>query len=166
LLQRHSVTLLGVARSGKSFKDRVRLLPIKAGDVLLLLGRSENVTAAAEWLGVLPLEGRETEVVQRSKAGMSIGVFLLAVILAVAGSYCLARQLDSACRSLRAFRRRRPNRQSNRHAYVRLPSVGVVSRAHDCDDDPFRLFEQRSHNIDCSADIDVAITGALAYHSS
>ena len=96
LLQRHSVTLLGVARSGKSFKDRVRLLPIKAGDVLLLLGRSENVTAAAEWLGVLPLEGRETEVVQRSKAGMSIGVFLLAVILAVAGLLPLSVALGGA----------------------------------------------------------------------
>lgn len=85
LLQRHSVTLLGVARGGESFQDRVRLLPIRAGDVLLLLGAPENVAAASEWLGVLPLEGRQTEVVQRSKAGLSIGVFFLAVALALAG---------------------------------------------------------------------------------
>jgi di/tricarboxylate transporter len=96
LLQRHSVTLLGVARSGKSFQDRVRLLPIRAGDVLLLLGTPQNVAAATEWLGVLPLEGRQTEVVQRSKAGMSIGVFLLAVALAVFGIIPLSVALGGA----------------------------------------------------------------------
>lgn len=85
LLHQHSVTLLGVARSGQSFQDRVRLLPIRAGDVLLLLGTPDSVAEATEWLGVLPLEGRKTEVVQRSKAGLSIGVFMLAVALAVFG---------------------------------------------------------------------------------
>ena len=83
LLQRHSVTLLGVARNGKSFQDRVRLLPIRAGDVLLLLGTPDRISAATEWLGVLPLEGRKTQVVQRNKAGLSIGIFMLAVALAV-----------------------------------------------------------------------------------
>ena len=96
LLQRHSVTLLGVARSGKSFQDRVRLLPIRAGDVLLLLGTKQSVAAAAEWLGVLPLEGRQTEVVQRSKAGLSIGIFMLAVALAVTGLVPLSVALGGA----------------------------------------------------------------------
>ena len=96
LLQRHSVTLLGVARSGQSFQDRVRLLPIRAGDVLLLLGTPQNVATATEWLGVLPLEGRQTEVVQRSKAGLSIGVFMLAVLLAVAGLVPLSVALAGA----------------------------------------------------------------------
>jgi di/tricarboxylate transporter len=96
LLQRHSVTLLGVARSGESFQDRVRLLPIHAGDVLLLLGTPDNVTAATEWLGALPLEGRKTEVVQRKKAGLSIGVFLLAVALTVAGLIPLSVALGGA----------------------------------------------------------------------
>lgn len=96
LLQRHSVTLLGVARSGKSFQDRVRLLPIRAGDVLLLLGTPARVAAATDWLGVLPLEGRKTEVVQRSKAGLSIGVFMLAVALAVFGLVPLSVALGGA----------------------------------------------------------------------
>ncbi len=96
LLQRHSVTLLGVARSGKSFQDRVRLLHIRAGDVLLLLGTQQSVAAASEWLGVLPLEGRQTEVVQRSKAGLSIGVFMLAIALAVTGFVPLSVALGGA----------------------------------------------------------------------
>lgn len=96
LLERHSVTLLGISRNGKRFRDRVRLLQIRAGDVLLLLGTQPNLDAATEWLGVLPLEGRRTEVVQRSKAGLSIGVFMLAVILAVAGLVSLSVALGGA----------------------------------------------------------------------
>ncbi len=96
LLQRHSVTLLGVARGGKSFQDRVRLLTVRAGDVLLLLGPPDRVADAMEWLGVLPLEGRKTEVVQRSKAGLSIGVFILAVALAVLGVMPLSVALSCA----------------------------------------------------------------------
>ncbi|MBL4808337.1 MAG: anion permease [Rhodobacteraceae bacterium] len=96
LLSRHSVTLLGVARSGKSFQDRVRLLTIRAGDVLLLLGTPDSVDAAAEWLGVLPLEGRKTEVVQRRKAGLSIGVFMLAIACTVLGLAPLSVALGGA----------------------------------------------------------------------
>ncbi|MFT7145582.1 MAG: di/tricarboxylate transporter [Yoonia sp.] len=96
LLQRHSVTLLGVAREGVNFQDRVRLLPIRAGDVLLLLGTPDRVATAIEWLGVLPLEGRQTEVVQRSKAGLSIAVFMLAVTLAVFGIIPLSVALGGA----------------------------------------------------------------------
>jgi len=96
LLQRHSVTLLGVARGGESFQDRVRLLTIRAGDVLLLLGPTDRVSEAMDWLGVLPLDGRKTEVIQRTKAGMSIGVFLLAVALAVLGVMPLSVALGCA----------------------------------------------------------------------
>ncbi|MCL5779255.1 SLC13 family permease [Limibaculum sp. FT325] len=90
LLHRQSVTLLGVAREGRRFRDRVQLLPIRAGDVLLLLGTPERVSAAMDWLGVLPIEGRRTEVIQRRKAGLSIGLFVMAVGLAVAGVLPLA----------------------------------------------------------------------------
>lgn len=85
LLYKHSVTLLGVAREGRRFRDRVRLLTIQPGDVLLLLGTPERNAVAADWLGVLPLEGRKTEVMQRRKAGYAIGLFIVAIGLAVAG---------------------------------------------------------------------------------
>ncbi|WP_413721097.1 SLC13 family permease [Silicimonas sp. MF1-12-2] len=85
LLYQHSVTLLGVSRNGQQFSDRVRLLTIRPGDVLLLLGTPERVAAATAWLGVLPIEGRETQVVQRSKAGLSVGIFLAAIGVAVLG---------------------------------------------------------------------------------
>ncbi|WP_323781742.1 SLC13 family permease [Thalassovita sp.] len=96
LLHRHSVTLLGVSREGRRFRDRVRLLTIRAGDVLLLLGTPERVASSIEWLGVLPIEGRRTEVIQRPKAGLSIGIFFAAVALAVAGVISLSVALSGA----------------------------------------------------------------------
>ncbi len=83
LLHRHSVTLLGVSRNGRRFRDRVRLLRLRAGDVVLLLGSPERVEAATAFLGVLPLEGRRHGVIQRRKAGLAIGVFALAILVTV-----------------------------------------------------------------------------------
>lgn len=96
LLYQHSVTLLGVSRNGQRFTDRVRLLTIKPGDVLLLLGDAKRNATAAAFLGVLPLEGRETPVVQRSKAGLSIGIFLAAIAAAVIGWVSLSVALSAA----------------------------------------------------------------------
>lgn len=96
LLYMHSVTLLGVSRNGQRFTDRVRLLTIKPGDVLLLLGDAERNAAAASFLGVLLLEGRQTQVVQRSKAGLSIGIFLVAIGAAVMGWISLPVALAAA----------------------------------------------------------------------
>lgn len=96
LLALHSVTLLGVSRNGRRFTDRVRLLTIKPGDVLLMLGDSERTAVAASYLGVLPLKDRETQVVQRSKAGLSIGIFLAAIGAAVLGLVSLPVALSIA----------------------------------------------------------------------
>lgn len=96
LLYAHSVTLLGVSRNGRRFTDRVRLLTIKPGDVLLLLGTPERNAAAASFMGVLPLKDRETQVVQRSKAGLSIAIFLGAIAAAVLGFVSLTVALAAA----------------------------------------------------------------------
>lgn len=85
LLYRMGVTLLGVSRQGRRFRDRVRQLQILPGDVLLILGRRDRSDAAMTWLGVLPLEGRRIDVAQRSKALLALVVLFGAVALAVAG---------------------------------------------------------------------------------
>lgn len=85
LLYRHGVTLLGVSRQGRRFRDRVRRLPIKAGDVLLLLGPRERMEAVTSWLGVLPLADRQTDVIQRTKAYLAIAAFAVAIALSAFG---------------------------------------------------------------------------------
>ncbi len=85
LLTRHGITLLGVSRQGTRFRDRVRKLTIKAGDVLLLLGPQDRLDEVINWLGVLPLADRQHAVIQRKKATLAVGLFLGAIALSVSG---------------------------------------------------------------------------------
>ncbi|AMN52274.1 potassium transporter TrkA [Labrenzia sp. CP4] len=85
LLYGHSVTLLGISRQGRRVQKRVRHEEIRPGDVLLLLGTPERLESACAWLGVLPLEGRKTGVMQRNKAWLAIAGFTVAIAAAVAG---------------------------------------------------------------------------------
>ncbi len=82
LLNRHGVTLLGVSRRGRPFRERVRKLTVRAGDVLLLLGPEEQLAEVTAWLGALPLAERGLQVVQRHKAGLAVGIFTAAIIAA------------------------------------------------------------------------------------
>ena len=85
LMYRHGVTLLGVSRQGKRFAKRVQELEIQAGDILLLLGSNEKLDDIANWLGCLPLAERGLQVTQRKKAGLAVGIFATAVLLASIG---------------------------------------------------------------------------------
>jgi len=85
LMYRHGVTLLGVSRQGKRFTQRVQELEIKAGDILLLLGNTEQLEDIAHWLGCLPLAERGLQVTQRHKAGLAVLIFGTAVLLASVG---------------------------------------------------------------------------------
>ncbi|MEZ5912131.1 MAG: SLC13 family permease [Paracoccaceae bacterium] len=85
LSYRQGVALMGVSRGGRAFRDRVRKLPIRRGDTLLLIGPDDNLDNAVQWLGVLPIANRRTEVVQRSKALAAIAAFAGAILLSVLG---------------------------------------------------------------------------------
>lgn len=85
LLSRKEVTLLGVSRSGRRFRDRVRKLRIAPGDILLLLGPSHGLPDVVEWLECLPLAERGIRVFQRSKAWVAVLAFAGAVLAASAG---------------------------------------------------------------------------------
>ena len=85
LLYRQGVTLLGVSRKGKRFRDRVRKLEICAGDILLLLGPEDQLPDVVAWLGCLPLAERGLQVIQRHKAILAVGLFALAIIIASVG---------------------------------------------------------------------------------
>lgn len=97
LLQRHGVTLLGVSRQGKRFRERVRRLNIQAGDILLLLGPEERLPEIADWLGTLPLAERGLEVTDRRMAGAAVAIFAGAIGLASFGVLYLTVALALAC---------------------------------------------------------------------
>ena len=85
LLYRYNVALVGVSRAGRRFREQVRKLRLKPGDVLLLLGPDERLADATARLGCLPLRDRGQRVVQREKAGIAVGIFTVAILLASLG---------------------------------------------------------------------------------
>ncbi|GAB4357264.1 MAG: SLC13 family permease [Oricola sp.] len=85
LQYQHGVTLLGVSRQGRRFRERVRNLKIRPGDVLLLLGPHDRIDDTAAWLNVLPLEEGRTPMLQRGKATAAIAAFAAAIAISVAG---------------------------------------------------------------------------------
>lgn len=96
LLGRHDVTLLGVSRQGRRFREQVRKLEIAAGDVLLLLGPTERLPEVTTWLGCFPLAERGLHVIQREKALSTVGIFAGAVLLASLGVLYLPIALAAA----------------------------------------------------------------------
>ena len=89
MLYRYGVALVGVSRQGKRFRDHVRQLTIKTGDVLLLLGSDERLRDATNRLNFLPLQHRGQRVIQRRKAWMAVGLFAAAIFAASIGAVYL-----------------------------------------------------------------------------
>ncbi len=86
LQYRYGVTLLGVSRQGRQFRERVRHREISAGDVLLLFGPVDMLTEISSWLGTLPLAGSESlSLIKRHKAWLAAGLFAAAITLASVG---------------------------------------------------------------------------------
>jgi di/tricarboxylate transporter len=103
LLYRHGITLLGVSRKGKTFRDRVRKLDVHAGDVLLLLGPTERLDDVVNWLGCLPLQQRDLQVIQRNKAWIAASSFVLAIAAATSGIVHLPEALALVCMVMIGF---------------------------------------------------------------
>jgi len=85
LLYRYRVALVGVSRGGQRFREQVRKLEIRPGDVLLLLGGEDTLADTIVRLGVLPLADRGQQVIQREKAWWAVGIFAAAVLAASIG---------------------------------------------------------------------------------
>jgi di/tricarboxylate transporter len=85
LLYRYRVSLVGVSRAGKRFRDNVRKLILKPGDVLLLLGADERISDVITRLGLLPLADRGQRVIQRDKAWYAVAIFSAAILIASVG---------------------------------------------------------------------------------
>ena len=85
LLYRYRVTLVGVSRQGKRFREKVRALTIEPGDVLLLLGSEDRLADVTRRLSLLPLVDRGHSVLQREKAWLAVGIFAAAIAAASFG---------------------------------------------------------------------------------
>ncbi|MBT8092108.1 MAG: SLC13 family permease [Gammaproteobacteria bacterium] len=85
LLYRYRIALVGVSRQGKRFRENVRKLELRAGDVLLLLGGEDRLADVTTRLGLLPLADRGQRIVQRDKMWLAVGLFGAAILAASFG---------------------------------------------------------------------------------
>jgi di/tricarboxylate transporter len=85
LLYRYRVALVGVSREGRRFRENVRKLVLRPGDVLLLLGPEERLNDVTGQLGLLPLADRGQRVIQRQKVWQAVAIFVVAIAAASAG---------------------------------------------------------------------------------
>jgi di/tricarboxylate transporter len=86
LQYRFDVSLLGVSREGRQFRERVRHFEVRSGDVLLLYGPGDTLSEVSSWLGTLPLAGAEDlSLIKRHKGWLAAGLFAAAILLASTG---------------------------------------------------------------------------------
>ncbi|MBZ9611150.1 SLC13 family permease [Rheinheimera maricola] len=85
LRTRYSINLLAVSRHGQRSMARLRSLPLRAGDLLLMQGAPDVLQDFANNTGCVPLAERELRIPNKRNALMSAVIMVLAVALAAAG---------------------------------------------------------------------------------
>ena len=85
LRTRHGINLLAVSRQGRRSTARLRTMPLRAGDVLLMQGPAEALAQFASWAGCVPLAERSLRIPSRRKAITASLIMGLAILVAALG---------------------------------------------------------------------------------
>jgi di/tricarboxylate transporter len=85
LRSRYGVNLIAVSRQGTPIRERLRTLPLEAGDVLLLQGDAERLPEVIAAIGCLPLAERRLQLGKARQAWLCAGLFAAAIAAATAG---------------------------------------------------------------------------------
>ena len=86
LHDRFNVNLLAVSRSGRRFKERLRDIELRTGDVIVLQGVLAHMPAQLRALGCLPLAAREIRLGSVRRGLIPIAVLVAAMVLAGTGT--------------------------------------------------------------------------------
>jgi len=85
LRMRYGINMLALSRQGDTQRLRLRLLPIKPGDLLLMQGPPDAITEFAADNGCVPLAERELRIPNQRKAWLSVGIMTFSVGMAAFG---------------------------------------------------------------------------------
>jgi len=83
LRSRYEINLLALARQNRTLRKRIGKVTFKSGDVLLIQGREEDITAKMEMLGCLPLAERELDISKPRRTIFALGIFSASIALVV-----------------------------------------------------------------------------------
>lgn len=82
---RYGLNLLGLSRQGERVQQRLKSVRIRAGDILLLQGRTDGLPDALAALGLLPLAERGLRLGPPRRILLGVGLFGAALAVAAAG---------------------------------------------------------------------------------
>lgn len=85
LRARYGLNLLAVSRHGQRSLKRLRLMPLRAGDLLLVQGPADALSEFAADMGCVPLAERELKIPNPRKAWTAAAIMLLSVAAAATG---------------------------------------------------------------------------------
>ena len=85
LRTRHGINLLALSRQGRRSTARLRTMPIRPGDVLLMQGPPESLSQFASWAGCVPLAERSLRIPSRRKALIASAIMALSIGVAALG---------------------------------------------------------------------------------
>ena len=85
LRTRYGINMLALSRQGDTQRLRLRLLPIKPGDLLLMQGPPDAINEFAADNGCVPLAERELRIPNQRKAWLSVGIMTFSVGMAAFG---------------------------------------------------------------------------------
>ena len=84
LRAKHKLNLLAISREGKPFKERLRQVKLRSGDVVLLQGASVDISENITNLGFLPIVERGLRVTGRRRY-LPLIFFAIAILLSASG---------------------------------------------------------------------------------
>jgi di/tricarboxylate transporter len=85
LRSRFGINLLAISRQGQRSTARLRTMPVRAGDVLLMQGPAAALSAFAAGFGCIPLATRSLRIPDRRRATIVAAVMILAIAGAAFG---------------------------------------------------------------------------------
>ncbi len=87
LRARYGISLLAISREGHRSIQRLRSIPIKAGDVLLMQGAPEAIASFASLFGCLPLAPRDIRVPKKGQAVTAAFIMVITIGAAALGLF-------------------------------------------------------------------------------
>jgi di/tricarboxylate transporter len=81
LYERFQVNLIAVSRSGERFKERLRTIMLRPGDVIVLQGNLKKLPDTLQQIGCLPLAAREIRLGSARRSLLPIAILGLTMLL-------------------------------------------------------------------------------------
>jgi di/tricarboxylate transporter len=142
LHERYQVNLLAVSRARKRFKERLRDIKLRAGDVLVMQGDLSLMPERMGDLGLLPLAERSLKLGSARKGWIAVSILAVTIVLVALSLVPVAIAFFSAAVMLVLFRalpmREAYERSNGRSSSCWRPHPGERCAPHDRHDRPVR----------------------------